>query len=206
MARPASTSPTHLLIVEGQSDEHVVRHIWRRHPSDFPFDVSRKDNVEQLLDSIVPEIKAPGRKSMGIIVDANDDLPARWDALTNRLRAENLRLPESPNPTGTIIHSSPRIGIWLMPDNISEGEIEDFVVRMIPKGDPVWPLSQDYIERIPSADRRFSEGKTQRAKLYSWLAAREDPRQMGLAIRTHDLEVDGDLCKTFVAWLAELFR
>ena len=92
-----------------------------------------------------------------------------------------------------------------MPDNTSAGELEDFVAQMIPTEDPVWPLSLSYIEGIPEADRKFSEKKKLRAQLYAWLAAREDPRRMGLAIRAQDLKVDGDLSKKFVAWLNELF-
>ena len=92
-----------------------------------------------------------------------------------------------------------------MPDNTSQGELEDFVVQMIPNCDPVLPLSQRYITGIPTAARKFSEKKELRAQLYAWLAAREDPRQMGTAIRAGDLEVDGALCQEFVAWLTRLF-
>ncbi len=92
-----------------------------------------------------------------------------------------------------------------MPDNVSPGELEDFVAQMIPGTDPVWPLSQDYIEGIPPKDRRFAEGKTLRAKVHAWLATREDPRQMGSAIGAGDLQVDGDLCKRFICWLKRLF-
>lgn len=92
-----------------------------------------------------------------------------------------------------------------MPDNESPGELEDFVVGMIPERDPVWPLSQRYIEGIPEAGRKFSEKKKLRAQLYAWLAAREDPRLMGVAIRAHDLEVEGALSRNFIAWLTKLF-
>ena len=92
-----------------------------------------------------------------------------------------------------------------MPDNASPGELEDFVSQMIPPGDPVWPISQDYIERIPPEDRKFADGKTLRAQLHAWLAAREDPRQMGLAIRARDLNTDGELCQRFIKWLERLF-
>ena len=90
-----------------------------------------------------------------------------------------------------------------MPDNCSVGELEDFVVQMIPVGDRVWPLSERYIDEIPNP--AFRPGKALRAKLYAWLAAREDPRHIGLAIRAQDLDVDGDLCRRFVAWLTRLF-
>ena len=93
-----------------------------------------------------------------------------------------------------------------MPDNASGGELEDFVVRMIPDEDQVWPLSQNYIEKIPKEDRKFSEKKKLRAQLHAWLAAREDPRKMGLAIRAGDLKVNGNLSTKFLIWLTKLFK
>ena len=205
MARPNSQSSDHVLLVEGQDDKHVVRHLCHRHESTPSFSISDKDNITQLLESIGPEINVSGRQAVGILVDANDDVTGRWNAIQNRLRRADIEPPLSPSPDGTIIQARPRIGIWLMPDNTSAGELEDFVTKMIPTEDPVWPLSLSYIEGIPEADRKFSEKKKLRAQLYAWLAAREDPRRMGLAIRARDLKVDGDLSKKFVAWLNELF-
>ena len=142
------------------------------------------------------------------MVDADDNPSARWDAVAHQLRSLDIHASAAPNPDGTIIVGTdemPRVGIWLMPDNILPGELEDFVVQMIPDGDPVWPRSEAYIDDIPASDRKFAVGKTLRAKLHAWLAAREDPRQMGLAVRARDLEVDGALCRKFVAWLTKLF-
>ncbi len=93
-----------------------------------------------------------------------------------------------------------------MPDNQSMGELEDFVAKMIPNGDPVWPRSRSYIDGIPITDRKFKGKKTLRAKVYAWLAAREDPRRMGQAIYARDLNVNGPLCQKFVDWLTRLFR
>lgn len=92
-----------------------------------------------------------------------------------------------------------------MPDNSANGELEEFVAEMIPAGDPVWPLAQDYINGIPSDARKFPDGKSLRAQIYAWLSARADPRQMGSAIGTHDLLVNGELCQKFVTWLTRLF-
>lgn len=88
---------------------------------------------------------------------------------------------------------------------MSTGELEDFVMQMIPEGDPVWPLATRYIGEIPKADRKFQENKTRRAELYAWLAARENPKQMGSAIGSYDLNVDGIRCKNFLDWLKILF-
>ena len=206
MARPAGPPPRRVLLVEGQDDEHVAEHIWWRHRAEPTFCTLVKDGVDKLLDAIDTEIQAPGLQAMGILVDANDDVSARWDAVKGRLALAKVDLPHSPDPSGTIIDSRPRVGVWLMPDNCSPGELEGFVAKMIPACDAVWPLSQRYIDGIPEADKKFSEKKQPRAQLYAGLAAREDPRLMGMAIRARDLEVDGPLCQEFVAWLTRLFR
>ena len=192
--------------MEGQDDEHVVRHICERHAVKSPFCIVEKGGVDKLLAAIVPEIKVSGRQALGILLDANTNPAGRWDAVKDRLARVDMNLPESLCASGAIIESRPRVGVWLMPDNTSQGELEDFVVQMIPNCDPVLPLSQRYITGIPTAARKFSNKKELRAQLYAWLAAREDPRQMGTAIRAGDLEVDGALCQEFVAWLTRLFR
>ena len=65
----------------------------------------------------------------------------------------------------------------MMPDNCSVGELEDFVVEMIPPDDLVWPLAQRYIEKIPNP--AFKESKVLRAQLYAWLAARKPLNNWG---------------------------
>ncbi|MCY3802071.1 MAG: hypothetical protein OXG46_10885 [Chloroflexi bacterium] len=207
MSLPGSASLSRVLIVEGQDDEHVVQRICERCAPSPSFHVERRDGIHRLLDDLGADILLPGRQSVGIVVDANDNVSARWAALRSRLAEEDVDIPDSPEASGIIVTGGkgrPDVGVWLMPDNSSVGQLEDFVVTMIPADDPVWPLAQRYIEGIPAP--AFSAGKTLRAQLYAWLAARERPRHMGLAIRAGDLDVDGDLCQKFVDWLTRLFQ
>ena len=89
-------------------------------------EISRKGRHQiRLLDSIEVEVDIPGRTVLGIVLDADDNPSARWQALTdrlNRLRQEDHfdlpELPAQPEPSGTIIEGRLRIGIWLMPDNV----------------------------------------------------------------------------------------
>lgn len=202
----------HVLLVEGQHDEHMVSHLWCSHngyKGKLPFEIKDKKGYSSLLETIKSEVNAPDRKALGIIIDANDSLNARWDTVASSLKEanKNIDVPDQPTPNGTIIPGtvrSPRIGIWLMPNNTSPGELEDFVVEMIFPDDPVWPRSKSYIEGIPDQDRKFK--KMLRAKVHAWLAARKKPGQMGLAIRHKDLDTTGPLCTTFADWLRELFE
>ena len=135
MTRPASEQPARILLVEGQNDRHVVGHICARLQLALSFSIVDKDGIDNLQSSIFTEINDSDRQTVGILVDANDDFTARWDAVANRLSQEGIDPPASPDSAGTIIESKPRVGIWLMPDNTSPGELEDFVVQMIPAGD-----------------------------------------------------------------------
>lgn len=221
MARAHTLPPERVLLVEGQDDLHVIRQICERNPTMPEFDILPQGGKDRLLRAIGPETNAEGRKAVGILVDADDDLDAQWQAIVNRLRQRNRRyehfnlsdLPAQPDPSGTIIettgmipYASLRIGIWLMPDNRATGELEDFVGGMIPSGDPVWPRAEAYIEGIPQAERKFAAGKTQRAKVHAWLAAREAPRPMGLAIKAGDLDTSATNTTTFADWLRTLFQ
>ena len=209
MADRELPSSDRVLLVEGQDDKHVVLHLCGRSESMPAFCISDKDGIDQLLDSISPEIKVSGRKSVGILVDANDEPENRWKAVRSRLQQLDLRLPEEPEPNGTVLSAVPpavpRIGIWMWPDNQCPGELEDFVKSMIPPKDPVWPRSEEYIDRIPEPDRKFLPGKEMKAKIYAWLATTTTPGRMGTAIKAKMLDADGLLALKFTDWLRRLF-
>ena len=206
MANGESSAQGRVLLVEGHNDMHVVAHLWgQRYNTGPDFRISVKDGIDELLQSIRGEILNDERTAVGILVDADDCLMSRWQAVTDKLKTADITPPPNPISLGTIIESNPRVGVWLMPDNQSPGELEDFIKAMIPPYDPVWPLSESYIDGIPQEDRKFTSGKTLRAKVNAWLATREAPRPIGTAIRAGDLDVNAQISSNFVNWLQQLF-
>ena len=195
-------------MVEGLSDYHFVRQFLDQLDMELDFEVSDRAGSSGVLGSIYAEVAAPHRDVVGILVDADDDLEARWREVADRLLGAGVSVPSSPDVDGTIIDATadrPRVGIWIMPDNRSPGELEDFVIDMIPNSDLVWPRSVNYIDGIPISEREFSEGKTDRAKLYAWLATRRQPPHIGAAIGAGDFELDTSRCRVFIDWLERLF-
>ena len=211
MANGNSPNQERVLLVEGQNDMHVVRHLWFRHYNSDPnFRVSVKDGIDNLLPSIRGEILSEERTTVGIVLDADDYPVNRWEAVADKLKEAGIAPPSNLSPSGTIIESDPRVGVcrvgvWLMPDNQHPGELEDFIAGMVSPGDPVWPLSEEYINNIPENHRKFAAGKITRAKVHAWLATRADPRPMGLAIRAGDLDVKAQIAAGFIDWLRKLF-
>lgn len=92
-----------------------------------------------------------------------------------------------------------------MPDNAATGQLEDFIRELIPEDDPVLPRASNYIKGIPRGERKFKPQKTQRAIIHAWLAAREEPRKMGAAIRARDLDANAVPAEALMAWLRRLF-
>ena len=197
--------PSRLLLVEGTDDKHVVCHLRRRQLDVPDFAISEKGGFPNLKAAIRPEIKVPGRIALGILVDADDELADRWQAVADQLRQADVDPPPRTTTAGIVVAGRPRVGVWLMPDNGSAGELEDFIERLLPARDPVWPLAQRYIDEIPAAHREFATGKILRAKIHAWLATRKEPRKMGAAVGVGDLDVTSPLATQFVDWLRRLF-
>ena len=202
---------THLLVVEGTSDQHAVLHLCRsaRPGLERAFEFHDAKSFQGVLNTVIGYVNEGAMIAVGFVVDADDEPEEHWLQVVNEIAKANnsIRLPSSPDPNGTIIPGevgSPRIGIWVMPDNKSTGELEDFATLMIPSGDPVWPLAQNYINGIPQP-RKFDNDKIAKAEVHAWLAARKYPGLVGLAIREGDLDTSGQLAQTFLAWLARLF-
>ncbi len=200
--------PAKLLLVEGADERHLIECLWKRCQYPESFKICDKQGVSRLMDSISLEAKTSGRTALGILMDANSDPTARWQAIGYRLAKVGINVPTSMAPTGTIINGGddhPRVGIWLMPDNRSQGQVEDFVRELVPRGDSIWPLAESYINGIPEADRKFKPQKILRARIHAWLAAREEPRRIGLAVTSGDLDATALAARKLINWLRQLF-
>ena len=197
----------YLLVVEGQDEKHVIKQIRDRCLPDLKFHIKEAQGFPDILKYIGPETKAPGRKSVGFVMD-NDSCPKqRWSDVRKKLVDAGFEPPEGLDQSGIIINgdNGPIVGVWLMPDNSSSGELEDFAIGMIKDNDPVWPLAQSYINSIPEDDKKFLPTKSNKAKFYAWLATRKKPNRMGAAIGAEDLTTETRLNSSFVAWLSKLF-
>ena len=202
-----TTPSSELLLVEGRDEWHIVSKLLDRHRLQPSFEIASKDGFEELRQSIYNEVNASKRRVLGILADGNDHPDRRWQSISDQLRDADCEVPEDLCRTGTVFPGprGTRIGVWLMPDNQRRGELEDFVAEMIPGGDPTWPRARRYIDDIPGKERKFRPNKLTRAYVHAWLATREDPRPMGIAIRAGDLRHDAPIAASFVGWLRELF-
>ena len=209
-----------LLLVEGSNDKHVIKHLTEPFDANLEFAIKDYGGIDGVLANIRDHIDEPGRPAVGIVVDADAVHLHNWRRVCDEIASAERNIapiPTTPDPQGTIIpenssNGDPRVGIWVMPDNVALGELEGFIAQMIPAGDRIWPLSRRYIDQIPLIIRPFAstipqvaQNKILGAQVYAWLATREDPRPMGLAIGANDLDTTVPVAQTFLRWLSRLF-
>lgn len=215
-------APEAYLLVEGKDDKHVIQNLCRRHglavavrePEEsgglIPLEAQESGGIDKLLARVSARLKEPGVEALGIVVDADLDLAARWAALHGRLTTNGYTtVPSSPQPDGWV-SSEPdlrRVGLWLMPDNQIPGILEDFVVHLIPPQDALRTKAETVIQEIERENlHRYQPAQRSKALIHTWLAWQETPGQpMGLAITAQTLGHDSPLARAFVDWLRRLF-
>jgi hypothetical protein len=149
---------------------------------------------------------------LGLVIDANADCAARWQALRDRLVAAGYQgVPDVPSLTGTMLPAPentllPRVGVWIMPDNQSQGMLEDFLRFLIPAGSRLFEHVQASVSAIPEADRRFDLHDEPKALIHTWLAWQEEPGlPYGTAIKARYLDSGVPPVDLLVSWLKNLF-
>ena len=193
----------------------------------------QESGVSNMIKKISPQVKEIGKESLGIIADANGqdfDSPEHpWQKIKSKLEEVlnlgDVNLPERPCRKGLILRnvmlkegptSTFHVGVWLMPDNKSSGELEKFFAGLIPKDNPTWELAEDYIRQYMESmgQTETRQGgfdmkkpyKVSKAEVYAWLATRKKPGRMGAAISQGDgLDFNSELAQDFARWLEELF-
>ena len=202
-----------VLLVEGPDDEHVLKHICGNRGIPHLDDIKSHGGVERLLDSMPVRLKASEEGDIvGVVIDADIDVAARWRSLSDRLiRVGYTGVPNSPAPEGTILDPPsgillPRVGIWIMPDNQTKGILEDFLRFLLPARSPLFDHIATSVATIPAGERRFSQLAEPKVLIHTWLAWQEEPgKPLGTAITARYLDPAVAQVDVLVSWLNRLF-
>ena len=205
-----SVPPPKLLLVEGTDDKNVIESLAKSDDLDVEFEIDQRTGFSGVINGVLGHWQSRGLQAIGIVVDADESQTSQWRILSESFRTHPVMrdLPNTPEVGGTVIPGQPRLGVWVMPDNTSSGELEDFIFKMIPQPDPIWPRSEKYIDDIiddiPEVDRPFPEHKSLKAKVHAWMATRSRPRPMWSGISESDLVLEEN-STAFLNWLRRLF-
>ncbi|HEV7515425.1 MAG TPA: DUF3226 domain-containing protein [Thermoanaerobaculia bacterium] len=210
---PREDSPYQLL-VEGSDDRHSILHLLTRHGVDWdnettirPY-VKEMGSIEKLLSALPVALKSRHER-IGVVVDANSNLPNRWAQLRGSAGHAGVELPASPYPEGTIVpgfRPGSEVGFWLMPDNSQPGNLESFLSRLIPEGDALWPYAGEVVGEARTRGARCKEKDHLKGALHTWLAWQVDPGlPFGTALRAKVFQHDTPDAVRFVSWFRRLF-
>jgi len=198
-----------VLLVEGKDDEHVLYALLNYHSIPRICRVKDKQGIDNLLGTLEVELLGSELQGLGIIIDADTNIVARWQSLSRTLRDTGYStLPASPDPNGTVINENgkPDVGVWIMPDNTLPGMLEHFVRFLVPSEDQLWYRVTRCIDDIPEGERLFPEQHLIKAQIHTWLSWQHEPGSpLGLAITKRYLEADSTHALTLIAWFRRLF-
>lgn len=201
------------LLVEGKDDKWTIIHLLERHdidwnaPSDkMPF-VHECGGIPDLMGSISVSAKTYYR--LGIVIDANSRPLVRWQQIKDRLKQINVTLPDNPVKGGIItqgIDLKRKIGVWLMPDNSTDGTLEHFLRTLIPQYDPCWLYTEEVVKHVKTLGAKYQISDEIKVRIHSWLSWQENPGcPFGTAIKAHFFMHDSHEALEFTKWFTRLF-
>ena len=210
-----STSARPRLNVEGPDDVSVIRNLVKAHGIEHGIDTRVPDvepvgGVVNLLDGIEDWVRASTGRAIGFVVVGDEPILDRWAAVRDRLiKAGVGAVPNAPPPDGFLGVSArlqSRVGVWLMPDNQLGGNLESFLKRPLPDGDPILPHAVEATDRAKELGAAIAEVDHSKAVLHAWLAWQSNPGcPYGTAISAYYFAHDTELATRFVGWYARLF-
>lgn len=209
--QPCNQDGPNILLTEGKNDCHVILALCKFYDLPKNFGINDCGSDEKALKKFNALLNKEETEIIGIVIDAdNPHLSAKWDAVKHTLTQRGIHLiPDKPNAHGTIIPASatsPRIGIWLMPDNQANGMLEDFCQQLVN------PDAIKYAENCvdQALDNKFSTFKPvhkAKAVIHSFLSWQDEPGMpLGQAITARTLNPEHPLAQTFANWLVKLFQ
>ena len=210
------------LLVEGADDANVCYHLLTCHHiavkerdtkkvKNDGIEIVDTKGIENLLGSLLRQIQADSSlASLGIVVDADEDIVGRWQSLRDiLLKAGYSTAPTDPDLEGTIIYEGdqPTVGIWIMPNNELPGMLEHFCRFLVPHDDCLWDHAESIVQQVMQVDCRFPDPHVMKAQIHSWLAWQDEPgKPLGQAITKKFLDAQAPYAQQFVAWIRRLYE
>lgn len=208
-----------ILLVEGKNDLHVVAHLWKSHELlERHFEIIECGSDNKLLDRLKELLSASEEfrpEKLGVVLDADSQVASvRLDAIKNILTIgshssyANYMPPDCLNDKGIIISGAgkyPDIGIWVMPDNLSRGMLEDFLAKLAPE-DAMDFAKQCVNNAKDSGFSTYKEVHQSKAEIHTYLAWQDEPgNPLGTSIAANALNAELPEATKFVEFLKTLF-
>lgn len=225
--KPTREAPNQLL-VEGTDDKYTVINLiqksgveWTGENKSIPF-IPELGQEDGGLETLFKQLEVQSKRlqtieegNLGVVIDANSNPKSRWARIREIIDKSGMgvSLPDEPKAAGEVLQlpsKKRRFGVWMMPDNRSEGCLEHFLMKLIPSKDLLWPDAQMIVREVGNKGAPFWEKKNSnmmaKAEIHTWLAWQEVPgAPFGKSIKYGSLDGTNQAAKDFLAWFKRLF-
>jgi len=198
-----------VVLTEGKNDAHLILQLCVHFniPSTFGFyDCNGDDRVLKRLNGLLISPEPP--EIIGVVIDADaPDLVSRWQSVSDILLNHGYEPPNAPVETGTILHkeNGPSIGVWLMPDNLTDGMLEDFCARLAPE-QFIQFATTCVNQALDAGVTTFRTPHLSKAIVHTYLAWQDEPGlPLGLAVKARALNPETEIAHRFQNFLLNLF-
>lgn len=206
------------LLVEGKQDERVLPQLVEA--GGIPWGESKEEHIVEIqsyggfnnlnANLLNAEFKRSGLRALGLIADANANPLARWKRIRELAKPHYPDFPSAPLEGGTVMVGAAtdiRFGVWLMPDNSSEGMLETFLSQLGPSSESLW----DHVSRSAATATQlgapFKEAHRIKAELHTWLAWQDPPgEQLHIAAMRKFFEFGSPEGGRFIEWFRQLYE
>jgi hypothetical protein len=199
------------LLVEGKYDANLVLAILNRTRPDLAnhFELKNCGGLALLLEAVEAELLGP-EPVVAVLCDADQDCSVQWREVQASCKRGGLDLGEAGlSQDGFLLKEEGRrkFGCWIMPDNMTSGSIEAFLLNGI--NSPVQSTLRIQAEQfVASAEPRLfpdTDAAQQKATLRAWFAVQEEPIWLpsfavGQSLLLPELSAEAP----FVQWLSAL--
>lgn len=224
----------HALFCEGVDDRHVISALLNKRIEPEPF--PKKDRRTHIIQETTAEpgddgsfgaaLRAFGAalanqklQCIGLVVDRDSSEHKRIDQIRARLRridsdllyrdpTQEQQFKDALGHRGALVCAPEgrKWGIWLMPDNRSEGNLETLIAGLPKTHSALWEHAADSTAEVGDKPGRFHPTDEAKARLHAYLAWTVPPgRPFGDGIRAGHIGSESPAVDAFVDWFKQLF-
>lgn len=210
------------LIVEGK-DGFVISSIMGKRKIPFPKGYNKNNinnffinagGISKVKTALKEELESPDITNIGVIVDSDDeDATTKFESLKLVIEQTlKITFPDdanfSNNGFGYQLLENLFIGIWVMPDNQSNGYLEHFVGDLIPTDNQTWNFVNEKVDELMNANFcEFTTVKKQKALIHTYLGLKESPGlPIGLGISANYFDANLPAADGLVEWVKNTFQ
>jgi len=162
------------LLVEGNDDQHVIWALCEKYKVLETFDIVDSNGIDNLFLQLPIRFKQFGVRSIGMIIDADVNISDRWVMIQGILQKNGFSSGISNKQKGLIAANGNgfKIGVWIMPNNLINGMLEDFIKFLIPEEDALIPIVNTTLENVAASGfQKYSSAHKSKAFIHACLVS-----------------------------------